>query len=142
MGKHKKDKKKKSKQIQDALPEDVLDAAVVSIKKFRKITNEIAKLSLGQKLVGGLVLTAAGLIYLDQRKGSDDSSRFTPKFDWPKLSEAKETSATEAAEEEEEAPIRAATVPRKSRKSPKAGKGHGHGHAARKSDDSSGLDLS
>ncbi|TGE09728.1 hypothetical protein [Hymenobacter fodinae] len=141
MGKHKKNKKK-AKQVQDAVPEDVLDAAVVSIKKFRKITNEIGKLSLGQKLVGGLVLTAAGLIYLDQRKGSDDSSRFTPKFDWPKLSDAKETSATEADDEEEEAPIRAATVPRKSRKGPKAGKGHGHAARKASAEDSSSIDFS
>jgi hypothetical protein len=138
MGKHKKDKKKKSKQIQDALPEDVLDAAVLSIKKFRKITNEISKLSLGQKMVGGLVLAAAGLIYLDQRKGDDGAgSRSTPKFDWPKLPEAL-TSVTEA-KDEEEPPIRAATAPRKSRKSPKTGKGHGQ--AARKSSTDSDLDI-
>ncbi|TGD81642.1 hypothetical protein [Hymenobacter wooponensis] len=140
MAKHK--KKKHKKKGMDAVPDDVLDAAVLSIKKFRKVTNEIAKLSLGQKVVGGLVLAAAGLIYLDQRKGNDEEgSHSTPKFDWPKLAEAKVTSATEAKDDDdEEPPIRAATVPRKSRKSPKAGKGHGH--ANRKSHDDSDENIS
>ena len=96
MGKHK--KKKNSKKIADAVPDDVLDAAVVSIKKFRKITNEIAKLSAGQKLVGGLVLAAAGYFYLEQRKGNEETKpRQTPKFYWPRLPEANVTSATEEA---------------------------------------------
>lgn len=123
MGKHK--KKKNSKKIADAVPDDVLDAAVVSIKKFRKITNEIAKLNTGQKLVGGLVLAAAGYFYLDQRKGSNS---LLPKFEWPKLDEEKDTSATE--EEEVAATPFRSVAPRKSQKSTKTGKTHGH--AARK----------
>ena len=111
MGKHK--KKKNSKKIADAVPDDVLDAAVVSIRKFRKITNEIAKLSTGQKLVGGLVLAAAGYFYLDQRKGHDEGKSWhAPKFDRPRLTPPDETSATEAPAE---APEKAA-APHKSRK--------------------------
>lgn len=121
MGKHK--KKKHLKQIEDAVPDDVLDAAVVSIKKFRKITNEIAKLSTGQKLLGGVVLAAAGLIYLDQRKGSADDSRSTPRFDWARLTDPKEKE-TSATEEAAPVPVKAAAAPDKARKSPKAAKAH------------------
>ncbi|QJX46417.1 hypothetical protein HMJ29_05490 [Hymenobacter taeanensis] len=123
MSKHKKQKKKKAKQLQEAVPENMLDAAVLSIRKFRKITNEIAKLSLGQKVVGSLVLAAAGLIYLDQRKGDDSGTSFTSRFNWPRLPEAEETAASEATEEEGAAPIREAAISRKSRKNPKASKG-------------------
>ena len=119
MGKHK--KKKNSKKIADVVPDDMLDAAVLSVKKFRKITNEIAKLSTGQKLVGGLMLAAAGYFYLDQRKEHDEGRpRHTPKFDWPRLAEADVTSATEEAVE---APSKA-PVPHKSRKPAKPKKPH------------------
>jgi hypothetical protein len=57
-----KDKKKKHKK--DDASEDILDVAALSIKKFRKVTKEIGKLSTGQKLVGGIALVAAGLTYL------------------------------------------------------------------------------
>ena len=57
-----KDKKKDSKK--DQVTEDLLDVARTSLKKFRKVTREISKLSTGQKLVGGLALAAAGLTYL------------------------------------------------------------------------------
>ncbi|MBF9141807.1 hypothetical protein [Hymenobacter properus] len=57
-----KDKKKKHKK--DDVSEDILDVAALSIKKFRKVTKEIGKLSTGQKLVGGIALVAAGLAYL------------------------------------------------------------------------------
>ncbi|GAB3303124.1 hypothetical protein [Hymenobacter tenuis] len=119
MGKHK--KKKHAKQVAAAVPDDVLDAAVLSIKKFRKVTNEIAKLSTGQKLVGGLVLAAAGLIYLDQRKGKPDATpHHAPKADWARLPEANTTFATE---EVVAAAPRPTTSP-KSHKSTKTGKGH------------------
>jgi len=59
MGKHKKKHSKK-----DDVSEDILDAAALSVKKFRKVTKEIGKLSTGQKIVGGLALVAAGLVYL------------------------------------------------------------------------------
>ena len=57
-----KGKKKNSKK--DQVSDNLLDAAAVSIKKFRKVTKQITKLSTGQKLVGGLALVAAGLTYL------------------------------------------------------------------------------
>lgn len=66
-----KDKKKHSKK--DSLSEDILDVAAVSLKKFRKVTKEIAKLSTGQKVVGGLALLAAGLTYLAKTRSNDDS---------------------------------------------------------------------
>ena len=59
MAKHKKKHSKK-----DELTDDLLDAAVVSLRKFRKISKEFGKLSTGQKLLGGLALAAAGLAYL------------------------------------------------------------------------------
>jgi hypothetical protein len=64
-----KDKKKKSKK--DKASEDILDTAALSIKKFRKVTKQIGKLSTGQKLVGGIALAAAGLAYLATRDSSD-----------------------------------------------------------------------
>lgn len=60
-----KDKKKHSKK--DDLSENLLDAAALSVRKFRKVTKELGKLSTGQKLVGGLALVAAGLTYLATR---------------------------------------------------------------------------
>ena len=49
----------------------MLEVAAQSLKKFRKVTKEIAKLSTGQKLVGGLVIAAAGLAYLATRETND-----------------------------------------------------------------------
>ena len=57
-----KDKKKHSKK--DAVSDDLLDMAALSIKKFRKVTKQIGKLSTGQKIVGSLALAVAGLTYL------------------------------------------------------------------------------
>ena len=64
-----KDKKKHSKK--DELSGDILDVAHLSLKKFRKVTKEIGKLSTGQKLVGGLALLAAGLAYLAQQQAEE-----------------------------------------------------------------------
>ena len=61
-----KDKKKHPKK--DKASEDLLDAAAQSLKKFRKVTKQLSKLSTGQKLVGGLALAAAGLAYLATRE--------------------------------------------------------------------------
>lgn len=61
-----KNKKKHSKK--DDLSDNILDAAALAIKKFRKVTREIGRLSTGQKLVGGLALAAAGLTYLAARQ--------------------------------------------------------------------------
>lgn len=59
-----KGKKKHSKN--DQVSDDLLDAAALSVKKFRKVTNQIQKLSTGQKIVGGIALLAAGLTYLSK----------------------------------------------------------------------------
>ncbi len=61
-----KDKKKHSKK--DELSSDILDAANLTLKKFRKVTKQVGKLSTGQKVVGGLALLAAGLTYLAQQQ--------------------------------------------------------------------------
>ena len=61
-------KKKRSKK--DKASGDILDLAHASVKKFRKVTKEISKLSTGQKLVGGLALAAAGLVYLASQEDS------------------------------------------------------------------------
>jgi hypothetical protein len=70
-----KDKKKHSKKDQSS--EDILDLAHVSLKKFRKVTREIGKLSTGQKLVGGIVLAAAGLAYLATRQTDEAAAQNT-----------------------------------------------------------------
>lgn len=134
MAKHKKKHSKKKDKVKDkvakAVPGDLLDAAALSVRKFRKVTNEIAKLSLGQKLAGSVALLAAGLMYLDQRKGSaDEKPRHPPKFEWPRLAEAQETSATEEpAAEDAATDVEAPPATRgKNHKSPKAGKVHGSG---------------
>jgi hypothetical protein len=67
-----KDKKKHSKK--DDVPDDLLDMAALSIKKFRKVTKEIGKLSTGQKIVGGLALAAAGLTYLAKQPAVGDKT--------------------------------------------------------------------
>lgn len=77
-----KDKKKKGKK--DELSGDVLDAANLTLKKFRKVTKQIGKLSTGQKVVGGLALLAAGLTYLAQQQ-----------TDAPEPAEDEATSASE-----------------------------------------------
>lgn len=74
-------KKKHSKN--DAASEDLLDLAHTSLKKFRKVTREIGKLSPGQKLVGGLALAAAGLTYLATRNSSNEAA--APAADPPRV---------------------------------------------------------
>jgi len=61
-----KDKKKHAKK--DQASADILDVAHLSLKKFRKVTKEIGKLSTGQKLVGGAALLAVGLTYLARQQ--------------------------------------------------------------------------
>jgi hypothetical protein len=61
MSKHKKKHAKKS-------ADDLFDTAADSVRKFRKVTREISKLSTGQKVVGGLALLAGGLLYLNKLK--------------------------------------------------------------------------
>ncbi|MDO7885963.1 hypothetical protein [Hymenobacter cheonanensis] len=67
-----KDKKKHSKK--DELSGDILEMAALSLKKFRKVTKQIGKLSTGQKVVGGLALLAAGLTYLAQQQADEPSA--------------------------------------------------------------------
>lgn len=69
-----KDKKKHPKK--DKGTDNILDVAALSIKKFRKVTKQIGKLSTGQKLVGGIALVAAGLTYLAQQEA--DAAPKTP----------------------------------------------------------------
>jgi hypothetical protein len=128
MGKNK--KKKDRKKVKDAVPDDVLDAAAVSIRKFRKVTHELSKLSTGQKLLGSLVLVAAGLIYLDQRKDEDGNNPGQDaRRDWPRLPEAEATSATV---EPNESPRPVKTAPGKRQKTTKATKPHGNRKEERK----------
>ena len=65
-----KDKKKDSKKKQ--LGDDLLDTAAKSLKKFRRVTRQMTKLSTGQKLVGGVALLAAGLTYLAKKQAEND----------------------------------------------------------------------
>jgi hypothetical protein len=67
-----KGKKKHSKK--DDVSDDLLDVAALSIKKFRKVTKEIGKLSTGQKIVGGLALAVAGLTYLAKQPTATKAS--------------------------------------------------------------------
>ena len=88
-----KDKKKHSKK--GAASEDILDLAHASLKKFRRVTREIGKLSPGQKLVGGLALAAAGLTYLATRDGHDEAT--TPAAEAPRAIGAEAEPAPAAA---------------------------------------------
>ena len=108
-----KDKKKHSKK--DKASEDILDLAALSVKKFRKVTKEIGKLSTGQKLVGGLALVAAGLSYLAiSQNGAAEK---------PNPAEPAPANDTAAEQEQAENHIKkdavSSTAPSKSRKSSK-----------------------
>ena len=79
------DKKKKHSK-KDNASHDVLDLANLTLKKFRKVTKQVGKLSTGQKLLGSVALAAAGLVYLAARD-SDDT---------PEAAEAEEAQAPAA----------------------------------------------
>ncbi|WP_303309979.1 hypothetical protein [Hymenobacter sp. BT730] len=116
----KRNKKKNSKK--DGVSDDIIDGAALSIKRFRKVTNEIAKLSTGQKLVGSLALVAAGYLYYDKLKregGQITYHGFT--FPLPQLAAAKEASITEEIDAEVVSPPKAVAA-HKNHKSPKARK--------------------
>ena len=112
-----KSKKKRSKK--DALSNDIMDAAAASIKKFRKVTREIGRLSTGQKLVGGLALAAAGLTYLAARQDA-------PPIATPSRPKALALNADYDAADEDAAddfaggPSATEELPRKPRKSRKS----------------------
>lgn len=117
-----KDKKKKKKKHarQEAVSDDLFSATALSIRKFRQVTDEIAKLSTGQKLAGGLALVAAGVIYLERHRIGQAVDAVTPdRASWPRLLANSAAAATEevAYEALEEAP-----AAHKGRKPAKAGK--------------------
>ena len=66
MAKHKKNQSKK-----DSVSDNLLDVTALSIKKYRKVAKEIAKLSPTQKLVGSFALLAAGYIYVNSMKNGN-----------------------------------------------------------------------
>jgi hypothetical protein len=118
----KKDKKKKKP---DSVSDDLFDATALSIKKYRKVTNEIAKLSSVQKLVGGLALLAGGYFYLKNLQDNDDW-RDSPVAGLlpPWLPRPRRATSYEDAQVEEDEPAAQAPAPvlSKSRKPAKAGK--------------------
>ncbi|TYZ09320.1 hypothetical protein FY528_11285 [Hymenobacter lutimineralis] len=119
MGKHKHKHSKK-----ETVSDDILDAAAISIKKYRKVTNELAKLSSGQKLVGGLMLLAAGYFYLDKVKNDANDSLFAGlDAHLPWLNNAKKTAAPAQEKAADEQP--ASVPPRKERKHAKPAKAAG-----------------
>ncbi|UOQ72855.1 hypothetical protein [Hymenobacter cellulosilyticus] len=124
MSKHKKKHSKK-----DGVSEDLLDTAALSIKKYRKVTNEISKLSPGQKLVGGAMLLAAGYFYLDKVRNDGPDSLFSGLGallpGGPKPGQLFASAADKDDEDDEEPASPKAALPRKSRKHPKAGKAPG-----------------
>lgn len=67
-------KGKKKHSVKDQITDDVLDVAALSVRKFRKVTRELGKLSMGQKLVGSVALLAAGLTYLLKKQAEEEAS--------------------------------------------------------------------
>ncbi|MCR5888145.1 hypothetical protein LRS06_10255 [Hymenobacter sp. J193] len=122
MGKHKKKHSKK-----DTVSEDLFEVAALSIRNYRKVTNEIAKLSTGQKLVGGLVLLAAGYFYLDKTKQDDGVNSLLAGLNlpWQPKPTAKATPPPPTAKPAPATASVPAEAPRKSRKAAKTGKAAG-----------------
>ncbi|OWP61356.1 hypothetical protein CDA63_19860 [Hymenobacter amundsenii] len=116
-----KDKKKKHNR-QEAVSDDLFSATAQSIRKFRQVTDEIAKLSTGQKLAGGLALVVAGVIYLERHRIGQAVDAVTPdRASWPRL--LTNNDAPAAAEEVAGEASDAALPAHKSRKPAKSGKG-------------------
>ncbi|UOQ72852.1 hypothetical protein [Hymenobacter cellulosilyticus] len=69
-----KDKKKSSKKGKDSKSDNVLDGAFQALRKFRKATRSVGKLTTGQKVVGGVALLAAGLTYLAKKHAEDEAA--------------------------------------------------------------------
>ncbi|SFQ66995.1 hypothetical protein [Hymenobacter arizonensis] len=123
-----KGKKKKKHSLKEEVSEDLLDAAAVSVRKFRKVTKEVYKLSTGQKIVGGLALLAAGLTYLAKMEFDSNDKADAPK---PDKSEDKKAApiasspefarlaAADFSDDEAAAPASKPSAARKSRKPPK-----------------------
>ncbi|HEX8659069.1 MAG TPA: hypothetical protein VF690_16125 [Hymenobacter sp.] len=74
-----KDKKKHAKKDKSQVSDHILDAAALSLKKYRKVTKEIGKLSTRQKVVGGIALLAAGLTYLAKKQESAAAEPAEPR---------------------------------------------------------------
>ena len=112
-----KDKKKKKGSKKDDASEDILDVAALSIKKFRKVTKEISRLSTGQKVVGGIALVAAGLAYLatQEQANGQSTDADTKDASAPLLLRAPNASAAND-KTETEAPAKPRHKPRKSTK--------------------------
>lgn len=113
-------KKKQGKKSRKA--DGLLDDAAKSLKKFRKVTRHVGRLSTGQKLVGGIALVAAGLTYWAKKQATEAAA--TAALPGAQAAEAHLATLTEAAPapapsldwaapEEAAAPAR----PRKPRKS-------------------------
>ncbi|GAB2476695.1 hypothetical protein GCM10011375_21160 [Hymenobacter qilianensis] len=68
MGKGKKKGSKKAKKLE----RDALDVAAESIRKYRRVSKEIGKLSTTQKIVGGIGLLAAAIAYVANKQAIDD----------------------------------------------------------------------
>ncbi|MDQ2772870.1 MAG: hypothetical protein M3Y54_20490 [Bacteroidota bacterium] len=103
-------KKKKKHSKKDKSSTDVLGLTYLTIKKFRKVTKQVGKLSTGQKLLAGAAMAAAGLAYLAAREPDAPAEASDP----PGATEAnhpKELTAQNHA-------------PRKSRKPPKTRPGY------------------
>jgi len=109
MGKNKKEHSKKGE-----ASKDLLEVAALSVKKFRKVTKQIRKLSTGQKVVGGIALLAAGLTYLAKNRSEADEAPALPS------AEARPDHAETEPFADEAVALGAAEGHRKSRKSPKA----------------------
>jgi len=108
-------KKKHGKK--NELSEDVLGIAAISIKKFRKVTKQIGKLSTGQKLVGGVALLAAGLTYLAKTEGETTVPVADPLA--PERGPASAAKTHSHAEATAATPAKPVKSPRKIRKGPK-----------------------
>jgi len=123
MGKH---KKKQSKS--NSLPNNFLDVTAISIKKYRKVTNEIAKLSPAQKVVGGLALLAAGYVYLNKltANNTDGSPLSQLQALFPKLLPDNKASTPLPAPKHDQGIVEKAIAPHhKHPKATKASKGTG-----------------
>ncbi|GAA3919418.1 hypothetical protein [Hymenobacter algoricola] len=112
-----KHKKKRSKPADD-VADDLFSIAAQSVRQFRKVTREIAKLSTGQKLVGGTALLAAGLLYLNKLKQDAAGSGFSFRLPQVATAQVVEPNDDEAGE----------TAPAR----PASNKGHKHAKAGLK----------
>ena len=111
-----KDHKKKSKK--GGKSNDLLEGAAQSLKKFRRVTKQLTKLSTGQKLVGGVALLAAGLTYLAKSQASAETPDSLPPGDDSKPA-APGAGVGFPADKEATAPAGAAENPKKPSKSRK-----------------------